>query len=154
MSVIINEATTEYNIGQIGFSLKIVPVEKLCGLSLCLCQNNNIRMLEEVVPLHFLRNNWQANNFFRIWFVSHGIALTKYVVKQGEVIFFPSDKKWPCYIENWLEKTRVRSSTWIKVGCKKDIYITKVSYTLKSTTNNYCERYNVMRYFPSFCRTE
>ena len=77
-------------------------LKALWALSLCLCQNNNIRVLEEVVPLHFLLNIWQTNNFFRISFASHGIAFAKHMVKQGEVIFFPSDKKfeWPYYIEN------------------------------------------------------
>ena len=77
-------------------------LKTLWGLFLCLCQNNNIRVLEEVVPFHFLHNIWQANNFFCITFVSHGIALAKYMVKQGEVILFPSDKKleWPGYTEN------------------------------------------------------
>ena len=77
-------------------------LKSLYGLSGCLCQNNNIRVLEEVVQLHFLRNIWQANNYFRISFLSHGIALAKHMLKQGEVIFFPFDKKfeWLCYIEN------------------------------------------------------
>ena len=98
-------------------------LKALWRLSLCLCQNNNIRVLEEAVLLHFLRNIWLANNFFCIFFVSYGIALPKHMVKQVEVIFFPSDKKfeWPCYIENSWEKARIRLSTWIKVGCRKGI---------------------------------
>ena len=67
-------------------------LKTLWGLSWCLCENNNICVLEEVAPLRFLRNIWQVNNFFRISFVSHGIALAKHMVKQDEVIFFPSDK--------------------------------------------------------------
>ena len=50
-------------------------LKTLWGLPLCLCQNNNIRVLEEFVPLHFLCNIWQASKFLCIPFVSHGITL-------------------------------------------------------------------------------
>ena len=36
----------------------------------------------------------------------------------------------------------------------KDILSDNSSYTLKSTKNNYCQRHNVVGYFPSFCRME
>ena len=64
------------------------------GLSLFLCQNNNIRVVEEVVPLPFYCNIWQVNIFFRISIVFHGITLANHMIKQGEVVFFPSDKKY------------------------------------------------------------
>ena len=70
---------------------------------LCLCQNNNIWVFEEVVShCTFFTIFDRLTIFFRISFVSHGIALAKHMVKQVEVIFFPSDKKfeWPYYIEN------------------------------------------------------
>ena len=141
-------------IAQINVSLKIVPVWNLWGLSCCLCQNNNIRVLEEVVQLHFLRSTWQANNYFRISFLSHGIALAKHMLKQGEVIFFQFGKKieWPCCIENLWENTRIRSS-WIKVGCGKGLYyqttLVILWNLLRITTDN-----AVVRYFSSFCRTD
>ena len=34
-----------------------------------------------------------GKQFFRMSFVSYGTTLAKHMVKQGEVIFFPSDKK-------------------------------------------------------------
>ena len=40
--------------------------------------NNKIWVLEEVDPLHFPRNNWQANNFFGKSFVFHGTAFIDY----------------------------------------------------------------------------
>ena len=101
VSVIFNEATREYiAIVQINFSRKIVPARNYLRIILVPC--NNILVLEEVVSLHFLCNIWQASNFFRISFVSHGIVLAKLMAKQGEVLFFLSNKKfeWPCYIEN------------------------------------------------------
>ena len=128
-NVIINEATRERALLSMKQQENIYRTDKfltqdhsclkaLWALSLCLCQNSNIRVLEEVFPLHFLRNIWQANIFFLISLVSHGIALAKHMVKQGKVVFFPSDKK----IDNWQnywDNTRIRSSTWIKVGCRK-----------------------------------
>ena len=40
--------------------------------------------------------------FFHMYFVSHGITLAKRMVKQGEVIFFLSDKKFRNYfIDNY-----------------------------------------------------
>ena len=36
---------------------------------------------------------------------------------------------------------------------KRDVLSDNASYTLKSTKNNYWQRY-VVRYFSSFCRTE
>ena len=46
-------------------------------------------------------------------FVSLGIVLVKHMVKQSDVIFFPSDKKFesPYFIDNKLENTRIISST-------------------------------------------
>ena len=70
---------------------------------LCQCQNNNIWVLEEVVSHYtFFIIFDRLTIFFGISFVSQWIALAKHMVKQVEVIFFPSDKKfeWPCYIEN------------------------------------------------------
>ena len=46
-------------------------------------------------------------------FVSYGITLAKYMVKEGEVIFFPSDKKLELtyFIDNYWENTRTISAT-------------------------------------------
>ena len=92
VNVVIKEATREY----IYRTDKCLTEDRSClktlwGLSQCLCKNKNIWVLEKV-QLNFLRNIWQANNFFCISFVSHGIALAKHMVKQGEVVFFTSKK--------------------------------------------------------------
>ena len=49
----------------------------------------------------------------------------------------------------------MRSSIWIKSGMYEgDILSEKASYTLKSTNNNYCQCYNAVQYFLSFCQRE
>ena len=98
---------------------------------------------------HYL-TGWQ---FFPVSFASHGIAVAKRMVKQVEVTFFSSDKKieWPCYIEHYWENTRIRSSTWIKVGCRKRIYYqtTRVIYwnLLRITSTSATMWYDIFHLF-------
>ena len=53
-------------------------------------------------------------------FVSLGIVLVKYMIKQSELIFFRSDKKFEV-AELW-ENKRIISSIWMKEECGKRIY--------------------------------
>ena len=96
MSIIINEATREHiSYRYVSHSRSFPPVV------VPLCQNNNIQVLEEEFPLHFLCNIWQAKKIFHISCESHVTALAKHFVKQGDLPFLLSHKKfeWACYIE-------------------------------------------------------
>ena len=94
-------------------------LETIWGLSFFLCQNNNVRIVEEVALLLFFFQYLTGKQFFCMSFVSH----KKHMVKKGEVIFFPTDHpESPCFIHNWWENTGILSSTWIKEGFKKGIY--------------------------------
>ena len=76
VSIIINEATREYiSYRYVSHSRSFPPV------LVPLFQNNNIQVLEEEFPLHFLCNIWQAKKFFRISCESHVTALAKHKVK-------------------------------------------------------------------------
>ena len=64
VSVIINEAIKKiYRINKF-LPLDCSCLKSLCGLSLFLCQNDNIQVVEEVVLFSFRCNIWQENNFF------------------------------------------------------------------------------------------
>ena len=71
------------------------------------------------LPVALASQHLTGKQLFHLPFVSHGITLAKHMIKQGEEIFFQSDKKLnsPCFIGNPWENARIISSTWIKESC-------------------------------------
>lgn len=112
----INEAIKYYHIN------KSLPQDHFCFKTLwgfiLFHSQNNIRVTEEVVPLPFLSNICHANNFLHI--ILCLITLTKETIKQGEMIFFLSDRKFESkyFIGKW-EYTRLIWSTWSTEGCSR-----------------------------------
>ena len=158
MSVIINETIKEY------ISYRSIVNSYILRLFL---SENSLRII--FVPLLKQQHSsgWRSRpvafplqyltgkTFFCMSFVSDRITSVKHMVKQDEVIFFLSDKKFEStyFINNY--NTMIMLSTWIKEEGRKVLYYQKTQVIiwnlLRITTAN---AYNVVRHFSFFCRTE
>ena len=121
-------------------------------------QNNNIQVMEEAIPLPFLSNIWQQTIFSNVicvsWYHLRPLVLAKQMVKNVRWFSFRPTK-------NLNQSTLFTNSERYKDNIinlnqggmlERDI-LYHSSYLLKSTKNNYGQRYNTIPYFSSICRT-